>query len=757
MSQPAPVAPTPIQTQQKAAPVGSSHSGLLQRKCACGQHTVAGGECEECRKKREGMLQRAAINAAPVNGVPPIVHDVLNSSGQPLDVGTRAFMEPRFGFDFSRVRVHADARAAESAQAVNALAYTVGHNVVFGTGQYAPGTNEGRRLLAHELTHVVQQHNGAVSGRAIPGGIAINEPNGAFERQADETASRLLSHPTSGVGNTRLRPLHVGAQNAIQRQAARQSRTAALSSRRAPIVEDGQQAGPGQMQRTEFLTILRDRLIPECEAELAPVGRSARGCPYILRTIERYSTRPVSSLLRLIQLFAHPPAGADANGLIEAVSQRTRAAARRLAASSGQRLQAMSESDNGRLEPHDPVTVRSQLGGGSLFNGPIRGQMEQSFGTSFSSVRIHTDAAATRLNAELGARAFTIGNDIAFAAGQYRPGTLPGDALIAHELAHTLQQSAGMPNISNAVADRELERQADRAAIAAVVGREGIGSSLQTSRNRIHIQRDGVGEVALAAILFAGEAGTDLAIADGAVVVVTDVAAPVALDVAAPVALDVAAPAALDVAAPAALDVTASAAAPTAIEAAAPVVSSSSALSTTTSVGVGVTAVAATTISSDSPTEEKRRRRCRPDPCDHPLPILWPTELPFPTISPRLLIRTSAADREWEGIDRGVPQRRMQEEIRRARDRLVPPPNPCFENDAEPNAPYDAHHAHPLYLGGEDAEYNLCSLETGRHQRGHRRLDNQSTHLPEYIECGICSAFLSQHPVGQIYEIVGEK
>ncbi|HLI88385.1 MAG TPA: DUF4157 domain-containing protein, partial [Ktedonobacteraceae bacterium] len=103
------------------------------------------------------MLQRAAINAAPVNGVPPIVHDVLNSSGQPLDVGTRAFMEPRFGFDFSRVRVHADARAAESTQAVNALAYTVGHNVVFGTGQYAPGTNEGRRLLAHELTHVVQQ------------------------------------------------------------------------------------------------------------------------------------------------------------------------------------------------------------------------------------------------------------------------------------------------------------------------------------------------------------------------------------------------------------------------------------------------------------------------------------------------------------------------------------------------------------------------------------------------------------------------
>lgn len=608
MSQSTSVAAAPIQVQQKTAPASASLSGLLQRKCACGQHTVAGGECEECRRKREGMLQRAAVNAAPVNGVPPIVHDVLNSSGQPLDAGTRAFMEPRFGHDFSQVRVHTDARAAESAQAVNALAYTMGRNVVFGMGQYELGTSEGKRLMAHELTHVVQQSNGSMSGRAIPGSIAISEPNDAFERQADEAASRLFSYPTSGAGNTRLRPLHMGVQNTIQRQTARQSRPAVSSSRRSPIVEDGQQAGPGQMQRTQFLTILRDRLIPECEAELAPVGRSARGCPYILRTIERYSTRPVSSLLRLIQLFAHPPAGADANGLIEAVSRRTRAAARRLAANSGQRLQAMSESDNGRLEPHDPMTVRSQLGSGSLFNGPIRDQMEQSFGTGFSSVRIHTDAAATRLNAELGARAFTIGSDIAFAAGQYRPGTLPGDALIAHELAHTLQQSAGMPNTSNGIADRELERQADRAAVAAVAGREGIRSSLQATGHGLHIQRDGVGEIALAALLFTGEASTEIAITDGALVVTTEVAAPAVIDVAAPAAIDIAAPAAIDVAAPAAIDV----AAPAAIDVAAPAVSSSSAFSTAARVGVGITAAAATTISSDSPTksEQDQRRSC---------------------------------------------------------------------------------------------------------------------------------------------------
>jgi hypothetical protein len=82
---------------------------------------------------------------------------VLNSPGQPLNGGTRAFMEPRFGHDFSRVRVHADAKAAESAQAVNALAYTVGTDVVFGNGQYEPATANGQRLLGHELAHVVQQ------------------------------------------------------------------------------------------------------------------------------------------------------------------------------------------------------------------------------------------------------------------------------------------------------------------------------------------------------------------------------------------------------------------------------------------------------------------------------------------------------------------------------------------------------------------------------------------------------------------------
>ena len=103
------------------------------------------------------VQRRAASGSSGPIAAPPIVHDVLTSSGRPLDRPTRSFFESRFGHDFGHVRVHADALASESAQAVNALAYTVGSHVVFRTGQFDPSSHAGQRLLAHELTHVLQQ------------------------------------------------------------------------------------------------------------------------------------------------------------------------------------------------------------------------------------------------------------------------------------------------------------------------------------------------------------------------------------------------------------------------------------------------------------------------------------------------------------------------------------------------------------------------------------------------------------------------
>lgn len=105
------------------------------------------------------VQRRAAGRETGVVEAPPIVHDVLNSSGQPLDTATRAFFESRFDHDFSRVRIHTDEQAAQSARSVQAAAYTVGQHVVFGLSQYAPHDPKGRHLLAHELAHTIQQRH----------------------------------------------------------------------------------------------------------------------------------------------------------------------------------------------------------------------------------------------------------------------------------------------------------------------------------------------------------------------------------------------------------------------------------------------------------------------------------------------------------------------------------------------------------------------------------------------------------------------
>ena len=178
-----------LSSQAPAAAVSQKGAGLLQRKCACGESAGLSGSCKECDSRK--LLQRRA--AGPATAVPPIVHEVLRSSGRPLDAETRAFMEPRFGHDFSHVRVHNDAQAAESARKVNALAYTVGRDVVFGRGQYTPGTASGNRLLAHELTHVVQQH-GTFPGD--PNRLAIRDDK-TFEHEADATSDKINSGSTT--------------------------------------------------------------------------------------------------------------------------------------------------------------------------------------------------------------------------------------------------------------------------------------------------------------------------------------------------------------------------------------------------------------------------------------------------------------------------------------------------------------------------------------------------------------------------------
>jgi len=159
------------------------------------------------------QVQRSSGGEMLESNAPPIVNQTLQDSGRPLDNSTRIFMEDHFGYNFDQVRVHTDIHSAQSAQAVSARAYTVGSNMVFGEGQYAPGTTEGKQLLAHELTHVVQQ--GTASPFQQPSkqsNLAISSSNDPAEAQANQVAERVIRgqsarvHP--GIGKNALSIVH---------------------------------------------------------------------------------------------------------------------------------------------------------------------------------------------------------------------------------------------------------------------------------------------------------------------------------------------------------------------------------------------------------------------------------------------------------------------------------------------------------------------------------------------------------------------
>jgi hypothetical protein len=229
------------QTHQQKPTATPATGGLLQRKCACGNHTVSGGECSECSKKNQG-LQRKSIVADETFEIPPVVHEALRSPGQPLDPAARAFFEPRFDHDFSliptriqavpsgefaiapenhplehaadaaarqvlgeespkaassgrnfsQVKIHTGPLAAEAARSVGARAFTVAPNIVFGANEYRPDTHSGQRLLAHELAHVVQQSMGSevtTGGANLNGGIPQGRLGNIIQREAAPAAA----------------------------------------------------------------------------------------------------------------------------------------------------------------------------------------------------------------------------------------------------------------------------------------------------------------------------------------------------------------------------------------------------------------------------------------------------------------------------------------------------------------------------------------------------------------------------------------
>lgn len=161
--------------QTKATPDATSslahpHTGLITKRRDLIQHGL--------------WIQRAFGNQATLR---LLNQQVAGPAGEPLDSGTRAFMERRFGQDFGEVRVHAGEQAAEAARAMNAIAYTSGHDVLFSKGTYSPSTRDGRKLLAHELAHVLQQ------GKVSRASQEIEEHDSPAEREAERSGAQVGS------------------------------------------------------------------------------------------------------------------------------------------------------------------------------------------------------------------------------------------------------------------------------------------------------------------------------------------------------------------------------------------------------------------------------------------------------------------------------------------------------------------------------------------------------------------------------------
>jgi hypothetical protein len=329
------------------------------------------------------------------------------------------------------------------------------------------------------------------------------------------------------------------AEAAVPAPTATPASPAAPTQTVAPrIVDDKAEALPGQMHKTEFLTQLRLSVCNAAAEAFRGTRWSEEGCPYIDRVfaycalldserlerfIRRYApeTASVASAAELIplittrvqrslatwvrtgQLTGVPediPVSMLSSGVAGAVAGIASGFARGVANTLSNVANLFYKHENsGTGDAADPVAVQSQLNHGHSLDAGVRTQMESAYGRSFGDVRVHTDPTATTLAKDLKARAFTVGNDVAFAPGEYQPGTLIGDALIAHELAHVAQQSGAQSAVQAHGSGHygAFEEDADHAAVGAMIhSRRGnlpglVDRTMPALRSGLRLQRCG--------------------------------------------------------------------------------------------------------------------------------------------------------------------------------------------------------------------------------------------------------------------------
>ncbi|HEX6924293.1 MAG TPA: DUF4157 domain-containing protein [Longimicrobiaceae bacterium] len=404
----------------------------VQRACACGNH-APGGECEKCRRKK--LLQRKS------QGTDDLSSRAMGSRARTAGSGP--------GPDLSRVA----ARSSAAGPALRTV-LTVQRQPL----DAAPTAPEARPAASAEPTAE------PAPSALTPGPSPVAEPAPGPE------AAQEPAGPTAGG------PL-IAEDNATDLQ-------------------------PGQLRKSEFLDQLQSAVCAEADAALAAAGRSTAGCPYLAGWFDYYRGQSAAHVEAALRRYAPETRSArSAAEYVPLVVARVRSGVERwvqtgeitgvpddlpmampgmggLAAGMGAVASAVGglmfkAADGGVRAADDPAAVQQALGPGRPLESGVRMRMERAFGQSFAGVRTHTDAVGRRLSAEQHARAFTVGSDIAFGSGEYRPGTPVGDALIAHELAHVVQQRGASPEArSKGAADSAsygaLERDADEAALGAV-------------------------------------------------------------------------------------------------------------------------------------------------------------------------------------------------------------------------------------------------------------------------------------------------
>lgn len=396
---------------------------------------------------------------APRPGRTPSPDDVATSavankgSGAELDGTVRAQMEAHLGIGLGDVRVHTDANAGVSAKAMGARAFAHGKDIYLAPGESPTDLN----LMGHELTHVAQQSGKAPQTQRK---VTVGAAGAPAELQADAVAQRV----TGG-------------------------------ERPPMLVESGAPIQGGQMEVKEFLAALREQ-VEAAAADKFGLLWSVAGCHYIEKYFSYYQGRSAKEIERAMKLYA-PEAAASGNAQVALVGVTARvrtgmdtweatgelpadAAAIAPPSASADAAEAQTAAPDAAHAMHEctaackhapgehPQNPMAALGEGVPLGSDVASRMGDALGADVSGARVHTGANAADFATSQRATAVAIGQDIAFAPGAYAPGTMEGDALLAHELAHTLQQRGADPKKKPAPESGAAESNADQVAAGAL-------------------------------------------------------------------------------------------------------------------------------------------------------------------------------------------------------------------------------------------------------------------------------------------------